>query len=54
MLSCNGTIKQGTQTLVFQVKSDGVNAELESCAQIVSLFRAERAGDLPGADPNAA
>jgi hypothetical protein len=61
MFTCNDTIKQGTETLAFQVKSDGtfagVSTQLEApCAPIVIPFTATRVGDVSPdvevADPN--
>lgn len=63
MFTCNNTIKQGTETLSFQVKADGtfvgVSAQLEApCAPIVIPFTAVRVGDVGPdvqvADPNSA
>lgn len=63
MFTCNNTIKQGTETLSFQVKPDGsfvgVSTQLEApCAPIVIPFSAARVGDVSPdvqvADPNTA
>jgi hypothetical protein len=63
MFTCNNTIKQGTETLAFQVKSDGtfvgVSTQLEApCPLIVIPFTATRTGDISPdvqvADPNTA
>ncbi|OBI88130.1 hypothetical protein [Mycobacterium asiaticum] len=63
MFTCNNTIKQGTETLSFQVKADGtfvgVSTQLEApCAPIVIPFTATRVGDVAPdvqvADPNSA
>jgi hypothetical protein len=63
MFTCNNTIHQGTETLAFQVKSDGtfvgVSTQLEApCAPIVIPFIATRVGDVSPdvqvADPNTA
>src|SRR3954451_7065239 len=63
MFSCNDTIKQGTETLAFQVKPDGtfvgVSTQLEApCPPIVLPFTANRTGDVSPdvqvADPNTA
>ncbi|OBK28943.1 hypothetical protein A5634_19230 [Mycobacterium asiaticum] len=61
MFTCNGSIKQGTETLAFQVKPDGtfvgVSTQLEApCPPIVIPFTATRVGDVSPdvqvADPN--
>lgn len=63
MFTCNNTTKQGTETLAFQVKSDGtfvgVSTQLEApCPPIVVPFVATRVGDVSPdanvADPNTA
>ena len=61
MFTCNNTTNQGTETLAFQVRSDGtfagVSTQLEApCAPIVIPFVATRVGDVSPdvkvADPN--
>ncbi|PJE10746.1 MAG: hypothetical protein CK429_18490 [Mycobacterium sp.] len=63
MFSCNNSMKQGTETLSFQVKPDGtfvgVSTQLEApCPPIVIPFTATRVGevspDVQVADPNTA
>ena len=63
MYTCENTIKQGTETLAFQVKADGtfvgVSTGLQSpCGPLVMPFTATRVGDVPAdvdvADPDTA
>lgn len=63
MFTCNNSMKQGTETLSFQVRPDGtfvgVSTQLEApCAPIVIPFVATRVGDISPdvqvADPNSA
>ncbi|MDP7705383.1 MULTISPECIES: hypothetical protein [unclassified Mycobacterium] len=63
MFTCNNSMKQGTETLSFQVKPDGtfvgVSTQSEApCAPIIIPFVATRVGDISPdvqvADPNSA